>query len=91
MIRKIAGLTVGLYCVFGWTAHADPETSALDPENPVKHVLLISVDGLHAVDLTNYVATHPDSTLAQLSKHGVTYTNNSTSIPSDSFPGLPPW
>jgi hypothetical protein len=88
MIRKIGGLTVGLCCVLGLTAHADPETSALGPENPVKHVLLISVDGLHAVDLTNYVATHPDSTLAQLSKHGVTYTNNSTSIPSDSFPGL---
>ncbi|MGD0504499.1 MAG: alkaline phosphatase family protein [Steroidobacteraceae bacterium] len=88
MIRKIGGFTMGLCCAFGLTAHADPETSALGPENPVKHVLLISVDGLHAVDLTNYVATHPDSTLAQLSKHGVTYTNNSTSIPSDSFPGL---
>lgn len=54
----------------------------------VKHVLLISVDGLHALDLTNYVATHNDSTLASLSRHGVTYTNNSTSQPSDSFPGL---
>jgi hypothetical protein len=54
----------------------------------VRHVLLISVDGLHALDLTNYVATHKDSTLAALSRHGVTYTNNSTSTPSDSFPGL---
>jgi hypothetical protein len=89
MIRKIGGLTAGLCCVFGATAHAaDSGSSALGPDNPVKHVLLISVDGLHAVDLTNYVATHPDSTLAQLSQHGVTYTNNSTSIPSDSFPGL---
>jgi len=54
----------------------------------VQHVLLISVDGLHALDLTNYVASHPDSSLASLSQHGVTYTNNSTSQPSDSFPGL---
>jgi hypothetical protein len=54
----------------------------------IKHVLLISVDGLHALDLTNYVAAHPDSTLASLSRHGVTYTNASTSTPSDSFPGL---
>ncbi len=54
----------------------------------VKHVLLISVDGLHALDLTNYVATHQDSTLAALTRQGVTYTNNSTSTPSDSFPGL---
>jgi Type I phosphodiesterase / nucleotide pyrophosphatase len=55
---------------------------------PVQHVLLISVDGLHALDLTNYVAAHPGSTLAQLRQHGITYTNNSTSSPSDSFPGL---
>lgn len=54
----------------------------------VKHVLLISVDGLHALDLTNYVSTHGDSTLASLWSHGFTYTNNSTSTPSDSFPGL---
>lgn len=54
----------------------------------VRHVLLISVDGLHALDLSNYVASHKDSTLAALSRHGVTFTNNSTSTPSDSFPGL---
>lgn len=54
----------------------------------IKHVLLISVDGFHALDLANYVASHPDSILAQLSKHGLTYTNASTSTPSDSFPGL---
>lgn len=54
----------------------------------VKHVLLISVDGLHALDLSNYVNAHHDSTLALLSSNGVTYTNASTSTPSDSFPGL---
>lgn len=54
----------------------------------IKHVLLISVDGLHALDLSNYVNSHPNSTLASLSSHGFTYTNASTSTPSDSFPGL---
>lgn len=57
-------------------------------DHRVKHVLLISVDGMHALDLTNYVATHPNSTLARLQSHGVTYSNASTSEPSDSFPGL---
>ncbi|HKE30881.1 MAG TPA: alkaline phosphatase family protein [Candidatus Angelobacter sp.] len=58
-------------------------------EHPrAKHVLLISVDGLHALDLSNYVASHPNSTLAALSKHGKTYTNATSSLPSDSFPGL---
>jgi hypothetical protein len=55
---------------------------------PVQHVLLISVDGLHALDLANFVSSHHDSTLASLSRSGVTYTNASTSAPSDSFPGL---
>lgn len=54
----------------------------------IRHVLLISVDGFHAIDLTNYIAAHPDSTLAALVKRGVRYDNASTSTPSDSFPGL---
>src|SRR5450755_220294 len=54
----------------------------------VKHVLLISVDGLHALDLSTYIENHQESTLARLSHHGITYTNAATSQPSDSFPGL---
>jgi hypothetical protein len=51
-------------------------------------ILLIVVDGMHAIDLANYVSTHPDSTLTELARHGITYDNDSTSTPSDSFPGL---
>jgi len=54
----------------------------------VKHVLFLSVDGFHAVDLENWVADHPGSTLAKLSRRGVTYDNARTTTPSDSFPGL---
>lgn len=64
-------------------SHSDQDDSA-----KIQHVLLISVDGMHALDLTNYVAAHPKSTLATLSRQGKTYTNASTSQPSDSFPGL---
>ncbi len=53
-----------------------------------KHVLLISVDGLHALDLARYVRTHPGSAMARLSQTGTTYTQASCSRPSDSFPGL---
>jgi hypothetical protein len=56
--------------------------------NNIKHVLLISVDGLHAIDVAEYVESHPDSALAQLSKHAITYTNANTPANSDSFPGL---
>ena len=53
-----------------------------------RHVLLLSVDGLHASDLTAYVASHPRSALAGLSGDGVTYTGAQTTFPSDSFPGM---
>lgn len=54
----------------------------------IQHVLLISVDGLHALDVANYVAKNPGSALAELSSHGITYTNARTPALSDSFPGL---
>ncbi len=52
-----------------------------------KHVLLISVDGMHQSDLDWYVANHPNSTLAKLTHSGSEYTNAATSNPSDSDPG----
>ena len=53
-----------------------------------RHVLLVSVDGLHASDLSQWVSTHPASHLAQLSRQGTTFSEASSSLPSDSFPGL---
>ena len=57
-------------------------------EEKVRHVLLISVDGLHALDVANFVASHHNSALAELSRHGITYSNARTPANSDSFPGL---
>ena len=57
-------------------------------EHGRRHVLLISIDGLHAVDLARFVASHPHSTLAALSRRGTTYSNASSAKPSDSYPGL---
>ena len=54
----------------------------------VRHVLLISVDGLHQKDAARWIAAHPGSTLADLAGRGVTYTDAHTSTPSDSFPGM---
>src|SRR4029077_3365922 len=63
------------------------QAPAMEQEE-VQHVLLISVDGLHALDVARYVGSHPNSTLAQLAKHGITYSNARTPANSDSFPGL---
>jgi predicted AlkP superfamily pyrophosphatase or phosphodiesterase len=57
-------------------------------DKAVQHVLLISVDGLHALDVSRYVTLHPTSALAELSSHGTTYTDANTPQNSDSFPGL---
>ena len=66
------------------------------PDRHVKRVLLISVDGMHAVDFAN--CAHGIGSvnngapycpaLAALAKTGINYTAASTSKPSDSFPGL---
>ena len=57
-------------------------------EHGAKHVLLLSVDGLHAVDLANCVAAGTCPHLAELTESGITYTNAATTKPSDSFPGM---
>jgi hypothetical protein len=54
----------------------------------VKHVLLISVDGLHQSDLDWYVANHPGSELAKLTTGGAEYESAHTPVPSDSDPGM---
>jgi arylsulfatase A-like enzyme len=60
-----------------------------DEERPaIRHVVLISVDGLHQTDVEHFVASHPGSTFAELAKHGVEYSDAHTPTPSDSFPGL---
>ncbi len=43
--------------------------------HPAEHVLIVTVDGMHAVDLANWVGAHPQSALAGLSRRGVSYTN----------------
>ena len=68
-----------------------PSTSS----SPIKHVLLISIDGMHAVDYLNCAAGVGDPNnkptcpnLVALGKTGINYLQASTSKPSDSFPGL---
>src|SRR5947208_13929015 len=43
---------------------------------------------MHNLDLANLVKNRPGSALSILSSHAVTYSNASTSFPSNSWPGL---
>jgi hypothetical protein len=64
--------------------------------NHIRRVLLISVDGMHAVDFKNCangISTANNgepfcSAIAALAKTGINYIAANTSKPSDSFPGL---
>jgi hypothetical protein len=80
-MRKYAAVLAAAtvtFTAFGPTeAHADPN---------VDHVLLLSLDGFHDFDLTNYVAAHPNSALARVVSEGRRYSNATTQTPSDSFP-----
>jgi hypothetical protein len=62
----------------------------------IRHVLLISIDGMHAVDYLNCArgiagangASPYCPVLAEQGETGINYRNASASKPSDSFPGL---
>src|ERR1700722_11642279 len=62
----------------------------------IKHVLLLSIDGMHAVDFyncSNGIAGVNGGepycpNLAALSQTGINYVNTESSKPSDSFPGM---
>lgn len=57
-------------------------------DNKIRHVLLVSVDGMHVLDYINCVRGGYCPNLAALGEHAVNYLDTSTSKPSDSFPGL---
>jgi hypothetical protein len=81
-IISTTALLAGLLAASSLTPPAAADTAR------AQHVLLISVDGLHAADLARFVADHPQSAMASLSRSGVTYSQARTPVPSDSFPGL---
>src|ERR1700751_637181 len=62
----------------------------------IRHVLLISIDGMHALDFINCLKGISGANggapycpnLAELGETGVNYLDTANSKPSDSFPGL---
>jgi hypothetical protein len=95
-IRRTAAVVASAAAVLGGTAAASAATGQAGQlgqngdghGSKVKHVLLISVDGLHQQDLAWYVHAYPGSVLAALDHRGLEYSNASTPFPSDSSPGM---
>jgi hypothetical protein len=55
MTRGMLVLTLSLLLLGSLFAMADDR----DRDDHVRHVLLISVDGLHALDVANFIGSHP--------------------------------
>ena len=92
MLQK---LTATAFLVFSLVLFHAPRTYSQGDTNgnnrgkfEVQHVLLISIDGMHALDFENCAKNGTCPNLAGLARHGVTYTRASAAKPSDSFPGL---
>ena len=94
-MRKLAPAAAALaasLCIIAVAQDHDHEWE----KSRIRHVLLISIDGMHAADFSNCAQGIAGANggkpycpnLAALATTGVNYTAASSSKPSDSFPGL---
>jgi Type I phosphodiesterase / nucleotide pyrophosphatase len=84
--QRISGIALSLAALIAPRIYAADDGSI--GSGNIKRVLLISIDGMHALDYENCVAGKFCPTLEALGATGVNYARTSTSRPSDSFPGL---
>ena len=85
-LTQITAVTVAAILAIGTST---PVFADQDLRNgKIRRVLLISFDGMHALDMANYIKAKPASTLALLAGGGVNFTNASTTKPSDSIPAM---
>jgi len=57
-----------------------------DDNQSIRRVMVISIDGMHSLDLALWAKNNPTSALGKLYAKGMKYTNASTTKPSDSIP-----
>ena len=72
--------------LLGVAAMMSTNRMANGDDHKIRRVLVISIDGMHALDMAVWIKNNPTSTLATLSAQGVNYTNASSTRPSDSIP-----
>ena len=89
VVGAVAGIVL-LASTVAYNSYSQPQPNGFldDSGHKIRHVLLISIDGMHAVDFLNCSTGGYCPNLAALAGTGVNYLNTSTSKPSDSFPGL---
>ena len=95
-ISSLLIVSVAAFAAVSASAQSRPKPNLMQRGNPIQHVLLISIDGMHAVDYRNCsqgISTIADGAqycpnLASLGTTAYNYVAASTSKTSDSFPGL---
>jgi len=98
MRKTVALLCLAVACSMGTAIAQDNDSHQghINNRNGIRRVLLVSIDGMHAVDFLNCangISTVNDGkpycpALAALAVTGVNYVDAITSKTSDSFPGL---
>src|SRR5215471_19116973 len=78
-------LTLNLTAAALGLAILNPASMRAD-DTRIRHVLVISIDGMHSHDMQTWIANNPTSALAGLAATGVNYTSAFTTQPSDSIP-----
>jgi hypothetical protein len=94
--KSLGNAQIALALTLALATHSAGADSSAVGTKKIKHVMLLSIDGMHAVDLYN--CTHGISgvnggspycpNLTALTQTGINYVATASSMPSDSFPGL---
>jgi hypothetical protein len=77
---------IAVSTLFYMTSALFSTSTLLGDDHKIRRVLVISIDGMHALDMALWIKSHPTSALGNLSAQGVNYTNASTTKPGDSIP-----
>jgi hypothetical protein len=84
--KRIVGFTLLLNALAISTTAVYADGGEGQGDNKVRHVLVLSIDGMHSLDFDLWVKSNPSSAIAQLAARGLNFTNASTTKPSDSIP-----
>jgi hypothetical protein len=86
MIRQLTHRAVAAFTATLAVLTLTPSLAPAAPA-PYRHVILISIDGLHEADVADPRLAADLPVLRRLARLGIRYTNARTTAPSDSFPG----
>ncbi len=96
MAKKLVLAVIAAVVTLAWSTQGIAAGPGTTGSKYIKHVLLLSIDGMHAVDFYNCAHAIPSlnngysycPSLVALSQTGINYVATQSSMPSDSFPGI---